>query len=121
MGINHFTAPLSKINDGMNDITIQTADKSRWALTKWMLAIDDGEYFNKQTGKLKETYEIDYVKSDSWELKPERKGPVPEGSTYRLPAGVITNENNFFSIDGEKYPAQNIKGKVLKQFLPVYY
>lgn len=46
MGINHYTAPLSKINDGMNDMTIMTSDKSRWSLTKWLLAIDDGIYFS---------------------------------------------------------------------------
>ena len=47
-----------------------------------MLAIDDGEYFDNKTGKLKETYGIDYVLTDSWELKPDNKGPVPEGSDY---------------------------------------
>ena len=46
MGQLHYTAPLSKINDGLNHFTILTAEKSRWTLIKFMLAIDDGEYFD---------------------------------------------------------------------------
>jgi hypothetical protein len=63
---------------------------------------------------------VEYLKASEWSLQPQRRGPVPEGSTYQLPEGEETYANEIYSIDGEKYPAQNISGKVLKQILPIF-
>ncbi len=38
--------PLSRLDDGTNDIILMTSDKSRWQLTKLLLNQDDGLYFN---------------------------------------------------------------------------
>jgi hypothetical protein len=43
MGQNIYTAPLAKINDGMNDIVYISATKSRKQLFSHMLAVDDGK------------------------------------------------------------------------------
>jgi diacylglycerol kinase family enzyme len=37
------------------------------------------------------------------------------GGVYRY------EENAFFSIDGERYPAQRLQGRVLKGALPIFY
>lgn len=73
--------PLSKIDDGMNDIMVQTMDKSRWQLTQVLLENDKGNYFNKD-GSVKDGMGVDYLKCTEWELKPTRKGPVPENLNY---------------------------------------
>ena len=56
---------------------------------------------------------LQYLKTDEWELKPVRKGPVPEGCNFKNPAGTQVHRREQFSIDGEKYPAQNIAGHIL--------
>lgn len=117
---NHFNpAPMSKIDDGFNDITFQTAERSRCQLATALISLDNGEYFNKN-GTMKNSVGIEYVKATEWSINPERKGPVPENLNYQLPAGTETHANEIFSIDGESYPAQNIKAKVLNKVLSVY-
>lgn len=69
---------------------------------------------------LNPSYAIDYYKANQWELKPERKGPVQEGSDYQLPEGSVTSAAEYMSIDGEKYPSQDVKGRVLKEALRIY-
>ena len=39
-------APMSKIDDGTNDITLMNMDKSRYQFVKLLLQQDNGEYFN---------------------------------------------------------------------------
>ena len=54
MGQNIYSGPLSKINDGMNDILCVTANKSRKQLFSMMLAADSGEkLFMKSKNKAK--------------------------------------------------------------------
>ena len=31
---------------------------------------------------------LQYLKTDEWELKPVRKGPVPEGCNFKNPVGT---------------------------------
>ena len=45
----------------------------------------------------------------------DQKKVQPTGKIYRY------DEHAFFSIDGEKYPAQRIQGRVLKNSLPIFY
>jgi hypothetical protein len=44
-------APMSKINDGSNDITIMTSDKSRFQFAKLLILQDDGDYFDGQRSR----------------------------------------------------------------------
>lgn len=97
-------APMSKINDGSNDIAYMTADKSRFQLAKALIAVDDGNYYAKN-GDVDKGLGFDYIKASEWNLKPTRKGPVPANLNYQLPEGTQTYPNEIFSIDGEKYPA----------------
>ena len=60
---------------------------------------------------------MNYYKSKEWKIEPEVKGPVPKDLNYQLPSGTQISEQALFSIDGEKYPAQNVTGKVLSQVL----
>jgi hypothetical protein len=54
MGQNIWSAPLGKINDGMNDILCVTNSKSRKQLMNMMLASDNGaKYFLKSKNKAK--------------------------------------------------------------------
>lgn len=89
-----------------------------------MLCQDDGDYFDgprsRNPGQLSQNLGVEYLKASEWRLDPERKGDVPEGSEFQNPEGTITYANEIYSIDGEKYPAQNISGKVLKEILPIF-
>ena len=121
IGTTFRAAPLSKVDDGTNDIVLQTGDKSRFQLAKLLIAMDNGDYFTKQGNTNKAGMGIQYVKSTEWTMRPGRKGPVPDGMKYKLPEGTQTFANEIYSIDGEKYPAQDITGRVLKQVLRIYY
>ena len=120
--MNH--APMSKIDDGTNDIAFMTMEKSRYQLTKLLLQQDDGNYFNKANtsnpGQMQQNLGLDYYKSNNWKIHPKVKGPVPDKISYELPKTQATNANAIYSIDGEVYPAQDIEGKVLKKVLPIY-
>jgi len=79
--------------------------------------MDSGDYFEKATsqnpGALKDNIGMNYYKSTEWKIEPAVKGPVPQDLNYNLPEGTEASEQAFFSIDGEKYPAQNVTGKVI--------
>lgn len=79
--------------------------------------MDNGDYFNKKDGTIYPNLGIEYFKTSQWVLKPTRKGPVPQHLKYQLPNGTQTFANEIFSIDGEKYPAQEIKGTVLSKVI----
>lgn len=76
---------MSKINDGMNDVLLVSGDKPKKCLFNMLLAADDGnKYFKKSKNKAKHgmidpSTGLQYLKTDEWELKPDRKGPVPDG------------------------------------------
>jgi hypothetical protein len=61
-----------------------------------------------------------YFKANKWKISPDRKGPVPKELKYKLAEGTKTYNNEIFSIDGERYPAQDVTAKVLKQVFPIY-
>ena len=49
-----YTAPMAKLNDGMNDIVYVSGTKSRKQLFNMMLALDDGnKYFIKSKNSAK--------------------------------------------------------------------
>lgn len=81
------TAPLSRIDDGTNDITLITSEKSRLQLARSLIAIDDGDYFNKD-GTVNQGMGLQYFKAKEWRINPARKGPVPENLNFRLPEGT---------------------------------
>lgn len=113
------SCPLSIINDGFNDVTIHMGDKSRSQLTKFVLDNDKGDFF-EESGKFKQNG-MEYYKCHNWELKPEIKGPPPKDSGITLPKETKVMENAIYAIDGERYPAQDVKGKVLPSVLTIYY
>ena len=108
-----------KVDDGLNDITMMRADKSRLQMAKALIKIDDGDYFVKN-GDVDPGLGMEYIRTKTWHLSPQRKGPVPENLNYHLPEGTQTFPDECFSIDGEKYPAQDCKGTVLQKVLRVY-
>eukprot|EP00347_Sterkiella_histriomuscorum_P013340 403365091 len=129
IGIKIHSAPMAKINDGFNDIVVQEANQGRFKLTNQLLQHDDGSYFNQNNGELKNSLGIDYLKCTEWRLDPFLKTPCEltfdsEGNQVDnriYPQNYEYDESAFFSIDGEKYPAQRIQGRVLKGALPIYY
>lgn len=93
-----------------------------------MVKFEDGgkKYFLKSkdkaiNGNFDPSLGLQYIKTNEWDLKPERKGPVPDGCNFQHPEGIIVHRREQFSIDGERYPTQNIKGKSLKEALTIYY
>ena len=111
------TAPMSALDDGRNDFTVHMGDKSRSELFNYVLQMDKGDFFDKND-RLKENG-MEYYKCDEWELKPEIKGTPPTG--VEKEEGIQYMDNAIYAIDGERYAAQNVKGKVLKSVLTVYY
>ena len=109
MGKDYNFAPMQRISDGTNDITFVSEDKSKLQLAKVLIAQDNGEYFfgatHERKGEINPNVGIDYFKTVSWSIEPNRKGPVPEEESYQLPEGTETFINEIFSIDGERYPA----------------
>ena len=112
-------APMLKCDDGTNDIVLLPHRSSRVQLAKLAIKQDNGDYFNKN-GDVTANIGMEYLKVTEWEVKPSRKGPVPANLKYKLPEGTQTFANEKFSIDGEYYPAQDVKGKVLPKALRVY-
>jgi hypothetical protein len=60
------------------------------------------------------------MKCSEWYVEPTIRGPVPPNINYILPEGALTSPHEIYSIDGELYPAQNVKGVVRPQILPIY-
>jgi hypothetical protein len=89
-----------------------TADKSRMQLAKFALVMDHGQYF-KKNGKMDSNLGLDYLKSDKWEIDPFKKGKVPADSNYVVRTRTYPDE--FYSIDGEKYPCQKILATVINK------
>ena len=52
-----------------------------------MLSGETGEYFEKN-GQIKDNIQMQYYKTNEWNLQPEVKGPVPEDSDYQLAEGI---------------------------------
>ena len=49
------TAPCSKLDDGKNDIVFMAEGASRIQLTKFLLAMETGDFFNKRTGLINQS------------------------------------------------------------------
>jgi hypothetical protein len=106
------TGPLSKINDGYNEIIIQPATEGRINLTKVLLDQDNGNYFNAN-GVIRPGLGITYMKTRAWRLDPLVKGPRPlednvshsndtQGMIHGIGATKIGGETDF--------PNTNIEG-----------
>ena len=111
LGQNLWPGALGKINDGMNDVVCVTGSKSRRQLFNMLLVQEKGDKcFLKSKNKAKHglldpSTGLQYFKVDEWELKPERKGPVPADCNHQNPVGTVIHRREQFSIDGEAYPA----------------
>ena len=108
-GAGHYFAPKSQLDDGFVDTLIMNGDCSRLQLAKMLIIQDDGDYFNAE-GVFDQSMGLEYIKSRNFNLKPDVKGPR-EGR----------DPNAIYSIDGEEYPAQDVKGNVLEKVLPIYF
>lgn len=98
------SAPLQKLDDGTNDITLLKGSKSRSQLAKVLIKQDGGDFFLRNENEdVDPNLGLEYYKSTQWSLNPQEKG-----------------ETDFYSIDGEKYRAQDVEGKVLRQILGIY-
>ena len=87
---------------------------SRIQLVRYLLAMENGEFFNKRTGLLNQSLGLQYLKTEQWKIEPNLRSSVPDDLNFQLPQNTETIENQFYSVDGEKYPLQNVSGKVLK-------
>lgn len=62
MSYEHFTGPLSKLNDGYIDITLARRENlGRIGLASLLLSMDNGEYFTDE-GQCNEDIGIEYYK-----------------------------------------------------------
>lgn len=124
VSLNDNIAPLAQIMDGTNDITAHTNDKRRSQLFRMLIDQENGDFFSgpnsPQPGQIKNNHGTQYYKATEWEFQPQVKGPVPDDIENVWPEQE-TNANALIAIDGERYPAQNISGHVMKQVLPIYY
>jgi hypothetical protein len=74
-------------------------------------------YFEEDTGNFKASIErIEYFKTTEWALDPfllgqERPGVEQGDVTYRV------HKNAIIALDGERFPSQKIRGKVLPGFV----
>jgi hypothetical protein len=82
-------------------------------LLNYVNAADQNANFFLKNGNINKGLGIEYLKVNEWELKPKRKGPVPEDCNYELPKETETHRREIFSIDGECYPTQDVKAKVI--------
>ena len=105
-------APMASSTDGMCDLLIVRGEFGRTGLIKLFMAIDEGNYFNNETGD-KIMHEFDTIKSTEWRIEPAVSG-LSRGDDRPVDPHAI------FSIDGERYPAQTITGKVLPGKLRIY-
>ena len=139
LGDKFHTHPLSKINDGQNDIVYLTfANGGTCRLARTLIDQDNGEWFLEDGTVRNNDLGIEYVKCNNWELYPTVKGPAPADDSVRFEdsrheskssAGGLDEpevpiqhqENAIFSIDGEKYKSQSCKARSLKQYFPIYY
>jgi len=117
--------PLSKINDGQNDILYLTAaNGGTCRLGRILIVGEEGNYF-AEDGAVRNDLGAEYVKCQSWELYPRVKGqpPLDDSVAFHNTADQIEkrgssvdielqqdqeveyNDNAILSIDGERYKA----------------
>jgi hypothetical protein len=116
------SCPLSRISDGQNDVTIVRSNQSTSKMTSFVLNNDKGDFFDKN-GKFKDNG-MEYYKCLEWELKPRMKGPHPDEAvvkTYTAEQKKSIASDAIYAIDGERYPAQDVKGRVLPSVLNIHY
>ena len=64
------TGPLSKPQDGYNDIITSRTQQGagRYSLTRLLLSLEHGQYFRQQKGEMRPELCADYYKAKSWHL-----------------------------------------------------
>ena len=79
LSFNVHMAPLSKVDDGCNDIVaLRRANGGRWSLIRTLLSMESGDYFNlNEQGEVEYNMPLDYIKAKTWELNPRIKAPRP--------------------------------------------
>ena len=71
-------APLSEVDDGVNDlILLRGQNGGHCAMGRLLTSMETGDFFT-ETGEIRRNVPIDYIKANSWELRPTVKVPVPE-------------------------------------------
>ena len=75
-GYQYHSHPLSKINDGQNDIIYTTFENGAGTirLARTLIDYDDGVWFRNDGAIRHEEIGINYTKSETWELHPYTKG-----------------------------------------------
>ena len=77
-------------------------------MLKTIILIDEGDYYDKD-GSLSKSVGIDYYKCNEWSINPKVKGIDPNNEKQEG-----ADPTAAYSIEGERYPTQNIHGRVLK-------
>ena len=115
IGTEVHNAHLASIDDGYNDLVIQRGREGWWKAWKLMWNFEKGTYFNND-GSLKQNLDINYIKIREFRICPSQLF-----SAYDDNDSSIMGEQTygFYSIDGERYNAVEMQGKVLHQFLNV--
>ena len=138
------------MDDGCNDIImLRGPNGGHIRMARLLLSFEDGDYFD-ENGEIRPNLPIDYVKAKTWELRPRVKVPMsveesrlidPDSSVdqslangpaefklqddaeFDLATTVQPefDENAFYSIDGERYPAGDVKAKVLPKMISFYF
>ena len=106
---------LGEMDDGFHYIFTIPENKGggRWPLLRFLLSdVENGDLFEKNSEKLKNGY--NYYKTKWWRFIPKKNINDPDD------VNIVNKWEQFFSIDGERYPICPIQCKVLTKVLPVY-
>ena len=106
--------PLAELDDGFNDIVALTESKSGRCdlLTQLTTYSDNGDEMLDENGKIKEG--INYYKTKFWRLIPKLNLTDPDD------VNVKHHFEQFYSIDGERYPICPVQCKTIPKMLTVY-
>ena len=122
---NMHTLPPCSIQDGLNHVLMMDDSNSRFSMTRFMWNYDDGSLFKKIEAEDNDDLLKQYVPSN---------GSIPFDYKRVMEYEIIPDqefldlcrdpENDIkygkFSIDGEEYPPDHYKGKVLNKVFDVY-
>jgi diacylglycerol kinase family enzyme len=102
-------APLSKPDDGFCDVITMRSDRGGRISQTRMLIQDSGYYFDKN-GNHRPSSGVEYRKTKYWRF-------TPKTSLHGDVISDVESSRKFYSIDGEKYPAEPISVKVIPSCL----
>ena len=106
---------LAEIDDGFDDLFVIPESKGggKWPLLRFLLNdIDTGDLFEGENKQFKSGY--NYHKTKWWRFIPKKRKEDPDD------VNIIHRWEQYYSIDGERYPICPIQCKVLPKILLVY-